>query len=164
MRLIYNLSIHLYCFAAYCFSLLNKKAKLWIKGRKNIFPLLKETVQLGDRIIWFHCASLGEFEQGRPLMEYIKKNKPYYKILLTFFSPSGYEIRKNYPGVDHVFYLPADTESNAKKFIEIVRPEYIFFIKYEFWLNYIHQAYLREIPFYSVSSIFSERQIKFLAY
>lgn len=164
MRIFYNLSICLYCFVARCLSLTNKKANLWITGRTNIFLHLKEAIQPNDRTIWFHCASLGEFEQGRPLIEYIRKKQPQYKILLTFFSPSGYEVRKDYQGVDHVFYLPADTESNAKKFMEIVRPEYIFFIKYEFWLNYIHQAYLREIPFYSVSSIFSKRQIYFKWY
>ena len=164
MRILYNLSIRLYCFVVCCLSLTNKKAKLWITGRKNILLHLKEAIQPDDNIIWFHCASLGEFEQGRPLIEYIQKKQPQYKILLTFFSPSGYEIRKNYPDVDYVFYLPADTEFNAKKFMEIVRPQYIFFIKYEFWLNYIRQAYLREIPFYSVSSIFSKRQIYFKWY
>ena len=164
MRIFYNLSIRFYCFVVRCLSLTNKKAKLWIKGRKNIFSQLNQAIQSDDRIIWFHCASLGEFEQGRPLIEYIRKKQPQYKILLTFFSPSGYEIRKNYPGADYVFYLPADTVSNAKKFMEIAHPEYIFFIKYEFWLNYIHQAYLRKIPFYSVSSIFSKRQIYFKWY
>jgi 3-deoxy-D-manno-octulosonic-acid transferase len=164
MRILYNLSIRFYYFVARCLSLFNPKAKLWVSGRKNIFSKLSQTINPKEQIIWFHCASLGEFEQGRPLIEYIRKKQPQYKILLTFFSPSGYEVRKNYPGVDYVFYLPSDTESNARKFMEIVRPEYVFFIKYEFWLNYIHQAYLREIPFYSVSSIFSKKQIYFKWY
>ena len=164
MRFFYNLGILFYCFAIRCLSLTNKKAKLWIEGRKHLLSSINQVITTQDRIIWFHCASLGEFEQGRPLMEYIRKQQPQYKILLTFFSPSGYEIRKNYSGADYVFYLPADTLSNAKKFMEIVQPEYIFFIKYEFWFNYIHQAYLRKIPFYSVSSIFSKRQIFFTCY
>ncbi|MDR0368585.1 MAG: 3-deoxy-D-manno-octulosonic acid transferase [Bacteroidales bacterium] len=164
MSILYNLSIRLYAWAVWCLSISNKKAKLWVGGRKNLFLHLEKSIRNEDRIIWFHCASLGEFEQGRPLMEHIRKQQPHYKILLTFFSPSGYEIRKDYQGVDYVFYLPVDTVANAKKFLETVQPEYIFFVKYEFWFNYIHQAYLRDIPFYSVSSIFSERQIYFNRY
>ena len=164
MRLFYNLFIWLYPVAARILSIKNTKARRWVKGRKDIFNKLSQAITPNENIIWFHCASLGEFEQGRPLIEYIKKQQPEYKILLTFFSPSGYEIRKNYELADYVFYLPNDTPSNAKNFMQIVQPKFIFFIKYEFWLNYIHQAYLNNIPFYSVSSIFSKRQMYFSWY
>ena len=164
MRLIYNLFIFLYLVAARCLSVKNKKARLWVNGRKNIFKQISEQVSQNEDIIWFHCASLGEFEQARPLIEYIKQRQPDYKILLTFFSPSGYEIQKNYKNADYVFYLPHDTASNAKKFFRIVQPKYIFFIKYEFWYNYIYQAHRQKIPFYSVSCIFSKKQIYFAWY
>ncbi len=164
MQLIYNLFIFLYPIAARCLSIKNKKAKQWVEGRKGVFKQIAGQIPSGQNMIWFHCASLGEFEQARPLMEYIKNRKPSYKILLTFFSPSGYEIRKSYNGVDYVFYLPNDTPSNAKRFIDMVKPKYIFFIKYEFWYNYIKQAYKQNIPFYSVSCIFSEKQFYFKWY
>jgi 3-deoxy-D-manno-octulosonic-acid transferase len=142
----------------------NKKAKQWIKGRKTVFKRLSEQDFSDKNIIWFHCASLGEFEQGRPLIEHIKKQQVSHKILLTFFSPSGFEVRKEYPMADYIFYLPIDTPAHAKKFLHIVHPKYIFFIKYEFWNNYIRQAYRQHIPFYSVSCIFSERQFYFKWY
>jgi 3-deoxy-D-manno-octulosonic-acid transferase len=164
MRLIYNLFIVLYSLAARCLSVRNKKAKEWVKGRKDIFKQILSQITHNEDIIWFHCASLGEFEQARPLIEYIKQQQPDYKIFLTFFSPSGYAIQKNYKNADYVFYLPNDTVSNAKKFLRIVQPKYIFFIKYEFWYNYIYQAYRQKIPFYSVSCIFSEKQICFKWY
>ena len=153
-----------YALFAKCLSLWNKKAKLWVNGRKSIFKQISEQVSHNEDIIWFHCASLGEFEQARPLIEYIKQKQPNYRILLTFFSPSGYEIQKNYKNADYVFYLPHDTASNAKKFLRIVQPKYIFFIKYEFWYNYINQAYRQNIPFYSVSCIFSKKQFYFRWY
>jgi 3-deoxy-D-manno-octulosonic-acid transferase len=109
-------------------------------------------------VIWFHCASLGEFEQGRPLIETIKKSYPSYKILLTFFSPSGYEVRKDYPLADYVYYLPADTRRNARKFVQIVRPRLVFFIKYEFWFNYMNELYKQKIPYFMVSVIFRPSQ------
>lgn len=164
MRLIYNLFVFLYSFAARCLSVKNKKARQWVKGRKNIFNQISEQIIHNENIIWFHCASLGEFEQGRPLIQYIKQRQPTYKILLTFFSPSGYEIRKNNEDADYVFYLPQDTVANAKKFFRIVQPKFIFFIKYEFWYNYIYQAYKQNIPFYSVSCLFSDRQVYFKWY
>jgi 3-deoxy-D-manno-octulosonic-acid transferase len=142
----------------------NKKAKQWIDGRKNVLKQLSEQISSAENIIWFHCASLGEFEQGRPFMEYIKAKQPCYKILLTFFSPSGFEVRKQYPVADYIFYLPNDTPYNAKRFIHLVQPKYIFFIKYEFWNNYIKQAHKQHIPFYSVSCIFSEKQFYFKWY
>ena len=161
MRFVYNLFIFLYPLAARCLSLKNSKAKLWVEGRRAIFKQLSEQISPKEKIIWFHCASLGEFEQARPLMEYIKERQSAYKILLTFFSPSGYEVQKRYKNADYVFYLPNDSVSNAKKFLDIVQPEFIFFIKYEFWYNYIRQAHRRKIPFYSVSCIFSEKQFYF---
>ena len=133
-----------------------------IAGRKNLFENLKHQLKNSalrtpdSQLIWFHCASLGEFEQGRPLMEKIKNQQPDVKILLTFFSPSGYEIRKNYAGADFIFYLPMDTPSNAKKFVEIVNPQRVFFVKYEFWFNYLSELKNRNIPTYLVSGIFRE--------
>ena len=164
MRYLYTFSIILYVWAAKCLSLWNKKAGLWVAGRKNLMQKLKSQIPTNEKIIWFHCASLGEFEQGRPLMELFKEKQPEVKILLTFFSPSGYEIRKNYPIADYVFYLPADTPTHAKQFLDIVNPQCIFFVKYEFWYNYIHQAYLRKIPFYSVACIFRPQQFYFSPY
>ncbi len=162
MRLLYNLSIYLYIFYIRVGSLFNAKAKLMIAGRKSLFDKLKQQLKNSQlltpnsKLIWFHCASLGEFEQGRPLMEKLKLQQPDVKILLTFFSPSGYEIRKNYAGADFVFYLPMDTPSNAKKFIEIVNPKKVFFVKYEFWFNYLAELKNKNIPTYLVSGIFRE--------
>jgi 3-deoxy-D-manno-octulosonic-acid transferase len=156
--------VFLYAIVVRCLAIKNKKAKQWIDGRKNVFKQLSEQISPAENIIWFHCASLGEFEQGRPFIEYIKAKQPCYKILLTFFSPSGFEVRKQYPGADYIFYLPNDTPAHAKRFIRLVQPKYIFFIKYEFWNNYIRQAYKQDIPFYSVSCIFSEKQFYFKWY
>ena len=117
----------------------NEKAGQWINGRKGIFKKLRTEFSEEDKVIWFHCASLGEFEQGRPVIESVKKDFSDHKIILTFFSPSGYEVRKDYNGVDVVCYLPADTAKNAASFVNIVRPRLAFFIKYEFWFNYINQ-------------------------
>ena len=139
MQFLYNISIRFYILAIRIASLFRPKAKLWIKGRKNIFQKLKAATENENNIVLFHCASLGEFEQGRPIMEGYKHKYPTHKILLTFFSPSGFEIQKNYNGADWVFYLPADTPSNAKQFIEIVKPIKAIFVKYEFWFNYIKQ-------------------------
>lgn len=162
MRFLYNLSIYSYIFYIRVGSLFNAKAKLMIAGRKNIFEniysqLKNSNLRTPDSpLIWFHCASLGEFEQGRPLMEKLKLQQPDVKILLTFFSPSGYEIRKNYSGADFIFYLPMDTPSNAKKFMEIVNPQKVFFVKYEFWFNYLSELKNKNIPTYLVSGIFRE--------
>ena len=164
MHYLYTFSIFLYVSMAKYLSLWNKKAKLWVDGRKNLIQNIQSQVNSNEKVIWFHCASLGEFEQGRPLMELIKEKQPEVKILLTFFSPSGYEIRKHYEGADYVFYLPTDTPKHAKQFLDAVRPQCIFFVKYEFWYNYIHQAYLRQIPFYSVSCIFRPQQFYFSWY
>lgn len=162
MRFLYNLSIYLYIFYIRVGSLFNAKAKLMIAGRKDIFEniysqLKNSALRTPDSpLIWFHCASLGEFEQGRPLMEKLKLQRPEVKILLTFFSPSGYEIRKNYSGADFIFYLPMDTRSNAKKFIEIANPQKVFFVKYEFWFNYLSELKNKNIPTFLVSGIFRE--------
>jgi 3-deoxy-D-manno-octulosonic-acid transferase len=155
----YNIFIFLYPKIAWIISFGNKKANLWIEGRKKIFSSLKKAfANNNQKIIWVHCSSLGEFEQGRPLIEKIKQNYPSYKILLTFFSPSGYEVRKNYEQADWVFYLPMDSFFHAKKFFNIVRPSFIFFIKYEYWFYYLNEAKKRNIPLLLVSGIFREDQ------
>jgi len=158
MRILYTIGIQLFVIAIRIAALFNSQAKLWIKGRKAIFQKLAEATKEDQDIVWFHCASLGEFEQGKPIIEGYKIKYPTHKILLTFFSPSGYEIRKNYDGVDWVFYLPADTKKNAKQFISIVNPIKVIFIKYEFWFNYMNELNKKNIPFYSVSSIFRRDQ------
>lgn len=161
MNSLYNISIWFYVVAVYFASLFNSKAKLWVNGRKNIFQKIEEVTKGEQNIVWLHCASLGEFEQGKPIIKGYKQKYPSHKILLTFFSPSGFEIRKNYEGVDWVFYLPADTKSNAKKFISIVKPIKVVFIKYEFWFNYMAELKKQNISFYSVSAIFRDWQAFF---
>lgn len=161
MHFLYNISIRLYVVAIHIASLFNTKAKLWVKGRKNIFDKLVEATKGEQNIVWFHCASLGEFEQGKPIIASYKQKYSNHRILLTFFSPSGFEIRKNYNGVDWIFYLPADTKANAKQFINSVKPIKAIFIKYEFWFNYMAECKKQNIPFYSVSSIFRNEQIFF---
>jgi len=158
MNALYNISIWIFSIAIHIASLFNPKAKQWIKGRKGIFRKIEKTLKNEQNIVWFHCASLGEFEQGKPIIEGYKQKHPTHKILLTFFSPSGFEIRKNYKGADFIFYLPADTKKNAKKFINIVNPIKVIFIKYEFWFNYMAECKKQNIPFYSVSSIFRKEQ------
>jgi 3-deoxy-D-manno-octulosonic-acid transferase len=161
MNSLYNISIWFYVVAVYFASLFNSKARLWVKGRKSIFKKLEQTLNNTENIVWFHCASLGEFEQGKPIIQAYKAKYPTHKILLTFFSPSGYEIRKNTPLADFVCYLPADTKSNAKKFISIVNPIKVIFIKYEFWFNYMAELKKQNISFYSVSAIFRDGQAFF---
>lgn len=165
MKLIYTTSIWLYGLLVLLSSLFNKKAKQFLKGRKNLFYFLKKEIKAnsGD-YVWFHCASLGEFEQGRPLIESIKKRFPHYKILVTFFSPSGYEVRKKYAGADIVCYLPLDTAENAKQFISIVQPKIAFFIKYEFWHYILNDLKHKKVPTYLVSGIFRSSQIQFKPY
>ena len=161
MSILYTISIQLHIIAIHIAALFNAKAKLWVKGRKTIFQKLTEAIKEDQDIVWFHCASLGEFEQGKPIIEGYKLKYPNHKILLTFFSPSGYEIRKNYDLADWVFYLPSDTKKNAKKFISIVNPIKAIFIKYEFWFNYMAELNKKNIAFYSVSSIFRREQYFF---
>jgi len=163
MQLFYSLFIHLYACLIKFVSLFSKKAKLWSAGRKNIFNFLEEKCAGKENMIWFHCASLGEFEQGKPLMEIIKQQEN-VTLLVTFFSPSGYEIKKNDPIADIVACLPADTPKNADKFIRIVKPQKVFFVKYEFWFNYIQELAKKNIQFYYVSAIFRENQYFFKNY
>lgn len=158
MNTLYSISIRLFSLLIKLAAPFNIKAKQICKGRRQTFRILNEKIKPGDRVAWVHCASLGEFEQGRPIIEAIKKQYPEFKILLTFFSPSGYEIRKNYDLADCICYLPADTKSNARKMIELVNPELVFFVKYEFWNNYLHEFKRRNIPLYLVSAIFRENQ------
>lgn len=161
MRCLYNIGIKSYFLLARIVSFRNKKAQLWLDGRKNIFEHLRQTVVPGDQLLWFHASSLGEFEQGRPVIEAIKKEYSNYKILLTFFSPSGYELRKNYEYADYVFYLPLDTKRNAARFLDIVNPQKAFFIKYEFWYYFLTELRNREIPTYIFSALFRPSQIFF---
>jgi len=158
MNLIYNISVWFYVIAIRFSALFKPKAKLWIEGRKDIFKKLETALKESENIVWFHCASLGEFEQGKPIIEAYKLKYPTHQILLTFFSPSGFEKCKNYKCANWIFYLPADTKSNVQKFISIVKPIKIIFIKYEFWFNYMAELKKENIPFYSVSAIFRDGQ------
>ena len=162
--MIYNLGIHIYQLGIRLAGLFSDKPAKMVKGHREAYDLLKSKIDRNARYIWFHAASLGEFEQGRPLIERIRKEYPQYKILQTFFSPSGYEVRKNYEGADIVCYLPMDTPGNAKKFINLVNPCMVFFVKYEFWKNYLNTLYNKGVPVYSVSSIFRPNQIFFRWY
>ena len=160
----YNLIIYLYLLGVAVYSLFNEKVKKMWRGERDAFRVLREQVEPEARYVWFHAASLGEFEQGRPIMEQLRREHPELKILLTFFSPSGYEVRKNYEGADIICYLPLDTISNARRFLRLIRPEMAFFIKYEFWYNYLHILKHRNVPVYSISSIFREGQVFFRWY
>ena len=160
----YNLIIYLYLLGVAVYSRFNEKVRKMWRGERDAFRVLREKVDPNARYVWFHAASLGEFEQGRPLMEQLKREHPDIKILLTFFSPSGYEVRKNYEGADIICYLPLDTITNARRFLRIIRPEMAFFIKYEFWYNYLHILKHRGVPVYSVSSIFRDGQVFFRWY
>lgn len=160
----YHIAIYLYLIGVAILSLFNRKVKKMWKGEREAVKTLREKVDPSAKYIWFHAASLGEFEQGRPLIEYIRKHYPSYKILLTFFSPSGYEVRKDYEYADIVCYLPLDTVFNARRFLNAIHPSMVFFIKYEFWYNYLHILKKRNIPVYSVSSIFRPNQIFFRWY
>lgn len=160
----YNVIIYLIQFGVAVASLFSEKVRKMWKGECASFGVLRDKLEPDAQYIWFHAASLGEFEQGRPLMEQIRREHPQYKILLTFFSPSGYEVRKNYAGADIICYLPIDTIGNARKFLRTVRPVMAFFIKYEFWYNYLHVLKHRQIPTYSVSSIFRKDQVFFKWY
>lgn len=163
MLWIYNIGIGLYGFLLRIVALFNPKAKLFVDGRKNIWEQIKTKINPNDNPIWFHFASLGEFEQGRPVLETLKTNNSEQKIIVTFFSPSGYEIRKNYALAD-VFYLPLDTASNAKKFMELVNPKQAIFTKYEFWFHYFRVMHQKQIPLYLISGIFRPNQTFFKWY
>ncbi len=166
MKYLYRIAINLYVFAIRIAALFNTKAKLWIEGRKGFF---KETKSIAEKFqhstnIWFHCASLGEFEMVRPLIEKLKHKKPDIKIILSFFSPSGYEVRKNYAQADLVCYLPKDSPTNAKKFIAVTQPQTVIFAKYEYWYFYLNELKKNNIPVYLVSAVFTPKQIFFKWY
>ena len=160
----YNFAIAVYAFVVWLASPFNRKAKKMLAGQKETFAILKEKIDPKVEYIWFHAASSGEFEQGRPLMEKIKKERPNYKILLTFFSSSGYEMRKNYQGADIVCYLPFDFPRNVTRFLDLVKPPKVIFIKYEFWMNYLNQLKKRNVPTYIISAVFRPNQIFFRWY
>ena len=160
----YNIIIYLYQLGVIITSLFNEKVRKMWQGERDAIRVLRQQIDPDARYVWFHAASLGEFEQGRPLMEELRRQHPEYKILLTFFSPSGYEVRKNYQGADIICYLPLDTITNARRFLRTIRPVMAFFIKYEFWYNYLHILKHRGIPVYSVSSIFRPGQVFFRWY
>ena len=164
MGLFYNIGILLYTASIYFVSIFNRKARLMVEGRRGWKKRLLAAIKPDDRYIWVHCASLGEFEQGRPVIEEIRTSHPEYKILITFFSPSGFEVRKNYPGADIICYLPSDTPTNAKKFIELVHPEIAIIVKYEFWRNLIYAAHRNGTKLYLISAIFREHQHFFKGY
>ena len=160
----YHFIIYIFEFGLFVTSFFSKKVKKMWRGERDSFRILREKVDPDASYAWFHAASLGEFEQGRPIIEEYRRIHPDHKILLTFFSPSGYEVRKNYEGADIICYLPIDTPTNARRFLRTVRPCVAFFIKYEFWYNYMHILHHRSVPTYSVSSIFREEQIFFKWY
>lgn len=159
MKIFYNLFIRIYPFIAQLIGARNTKAKLWVDGRRNIFSNLTQAFSTNKSlVIWMHCSSLGEFEQGRPVLEQLKSSYPQHKILLTFFSPSGYEIHKNYASANWIFYLPMDNEKNATQFFNIVQPQLILFVKYDFWYYYLQQAQQRKIPLLLISGVFRPNQ------
>jgi len=160
----YNLAIGLYALIVRLVSPFHRKARLMLKGHKEVYSKLKKEIDPGKKYIWIHAASLGEFEQGRPMIEYIRTHYPEFKILLTFFSPSGYEVRKNYELADVICYLPFDIKKNVRRFIKLANPDLAIFIKYEFWYNYIHALYKNNIPVYMVSAIFRPDQLFFRWY
>ncbi|TPD65579.1 3-deoxy-D-manno-octulosonic acid transferase [Flavobacterium microcysteis] len=164
MFFLYNLLVIIAGYALKAIAFFNPKMKLFVNGRKNVFKTLRNKIQPTDKTIWFHSASLGEFEQGLPVMEKIRIQYPEHKIVLTFFSPSGYEVRKNSTAADIIVYLPLDTEKNAAEFLKLVHPEMAFFIKYEFWPNYLKELKERNIPTYLFSGIFRKDQIFFKWY
>ena len=162
--MMYNIVIFLYLCGVAILSLFNEKVRKMWRGERQAIRTIREKIDPNAQYVWFHAASLGEFEQGRPLMEQLRREHPEYKILLTFFSPSGYEVRKNYEGADIICYLPLDTILNARRFLRTIRPVMAFFIKYEFWYNYLHILRHRGVPVYSVSSIFRPGQVFFRWY
>lgn len=164
MHFLYNLVIYIASFLLKIVALFSPKIKLFVDGRKGVFDTLNRQISPTDKCIWFHAASLGEYEQGLPVMEKIRKEFPEHKIVLTFFSPSGYEVRKNTKAADVVVYLPLDTPKKAKQFMKIVNPEMAFFIKYEYWTNYLTELKKKQIPTYLISGIFRKNQLFFKWY
>ncbi|MBP4136612.1 3-deoxy-D-manno-octulosonic acid transferase [Flavobacterium geliluteum] len=164
MLFLYNLVVSIASFFLKIIALFSPKIKLFVEGRKNVFAVLEQKINPSDRTIWFHTASLGEYEQGLPVIEKIKEKHPSHKIIITFFSPSGYEVRKNNTVADVTVYLPLDTKNNANKFLKLVHPEMVFFIKYEFWLNYLNELKKLKAPTYLISGIFRDNQMFFKWY
>ncbi|MGQ8867281.1 3-deoxy-D-manno-octulosonic acid transferase [Myroides sp. TSA_177.3] len=164
MLFLYNLLIHIATAVLHLIALFNKKITLFVQGRKASFAILKQQIQPSDRVFWIHVASLGEYEQGLPIMEKLKQQFPTHKIVLTFFSPSGYEVKKNNTIADATLYLPMDTKSNAQAFLKLVHPEKVFFVKYEYWPNYLNQLKKQQIETYLVSGIFRPNQVFFKWY
>ncbi|GHE36693.1 3-deoxy-D-manno-octulosonic acid transferase [Sphingobacterium griseoflavum] len=164
MRVLYDFGIGFYAVVLQLIAPFHPKAKLWVAGRRDLLNTIEQTIEPKQNPIWFHFASLGEFEQGRPVMEAIKKKYPQEKILVTFFSPSGYTIRRETPLADYVFYLPLDTARNARKFLDVVQPKFAVFTKYEYWYHYFRELHRRAIPLFMVSAIFREEQIFFQWY
>jgi len=161
MNILYNLFISLYGFAISIASSFNPKAKQWISGRKRWKTKMKQAIYPKEKVIWMHCSSLGEFEQGRPVMEKIKKEFPQYKLAVSFFSPSGYEVRKDYQGADYIFYLPLDTPKNAKRLIKILHPEILILVKYEYWYNLLNRLHKKKIPVIVISAVIKESNLFF---
>ncbi len=167
---IYDIFLFLFNISIRIAALFNKKARKWVEGRKDIWNSLHDTFrqqQTGGaavKIIWMHCSSLGEFEQGRPVLELLRKTYPNYRLLLSFFSPSGYEVRKNYAGADWIYYLPMDGRNNTKKFLDIVNPTLVIFVKYEFWYHYLKTIHDRKIPLLLISAIFRKDSAFFKSY
>ena len=164
MLFIYNILVLFASFLLKIVALFSLKMKLFVEGRKVVFPILQQKIKPTDKTIWFHAASLGEYEQGLPVIEKIKEQFPLHKIVLTFFSPSGYEVRKNNTVADVTVYLPLDTKKNAYRFLEIIHPEMVFFIKYEYWPNYLNELKKRQIKTYLISGILRENQLFFKWY
>ena len=164
MLFLYDTGIYLYTLFIRIASLKNKKAAAWINGRKGLIPLIERSLDKNKSYTWFHFASLGEFEQGRPVLEQLKSENPELSIVITFFSPSGYEVRKNYSLADHVFYLPIDTRANANAFIRILNPKIAIFTKYEYWYHYFEELHKNNIPLYVISGIFRKEQVFFKWY
>lgn len=164
MLFLYNIIVQIANFSLKIVALFSPKIKLFIYGRKPVFEILKKKIKPSDKTIWFHAASLGEYEQGLPVIEKIKEKYPSHKIIITFFSPSGYEVRKNNLVADVTVYLPLDTKKNATNFISLIHPDLVFFIKYEYWPNYLNQLRKHEIPTYLISGIFRKNQMFFKWY
>ena len=164
MHFLYNIVIQITGSLLNFIALFNSKIKLFVDGRKIVFTTLEQKIKSSDKTIWFHAASLGEYEQGLPVIEKIKEEYPLHKIVITFFSPSGYEVRKNNTIADATVYLPLDTKKNAQRFLDLVHPDMVFFIKYEFWLNYLNELHKKNTPTYLISGIFREKQMFFKWY
>jgi 3-deoxy-D-manno-octulosonic-acid transferase len=161
MAWLYSIFIRLYVLGIRAAAIRNKKAAEWIRGRKDVFEKLEREINDKDKTIWIHCASAGELEQGKPLIEALKSQYPFHRIVISFFSPSGYQVAQKYTAADVITYLPADTRSNAKRFIELVHPDLVVFVKYEFWFHHISAAAFKHIPILLISAIFRKDQVFF---